>query len=129
MLSGFNDIFLGSDLVEYVYGQNGNDTINGGAGDDILFGEAGNDTLIGGAGADRIDGGAGIDTVDYSASLAAVTINILVGSGNIGGDAEGDTYQAATIENAIGTAFDDTIIGSNTANNLIGGDGNDLIIG
>ncbi len=66
------------------------------------------------------------DLVDYSASLSAVNVDLELGVG-IGGDAEGDVY--LSIENIIGSAFDDIITGNDDVNELFGGDGNDIITG
>ena len=46
-----------------VYGQGGDDRINGSADDDVIFGGDGNDVLLGNAGNDIIDGGAGNDNL------------------------------------------------------------------
>jgi len=72
-----------------------------------------NDTFIGSAGANIINGGAGFDTVDYSGSNQAVTIDLSSGTVT-GGDATGD--QLISIENIIGTQFDDTLIGNSSDN-------------
>jgi hypothetical protein len=112
ILSGFNDSFVGDANAQTIQAGAGNDSIDAGDGDDTLQGGAGNDTLIGGAGADSIDGGAGTDVVDYSASSAGISINLGTGTGNTGGDAQGDIFVGGTIENAIGSAGDDSIIGS-----------------
>ena len=47
--------------------------------------------------------------------------------GGSAGDAAGDNYDS--IENVIGTAFNDWIVGDTQANNLDGGAGNDYILG
>ncbi len=103
--------------------------INGSAAANQLFGLAGDDTLIGGGGADMMGGGGGVDTADYSGSGAGVTVNLnaVTGAGT-GGDAEGDTL--VSVENVIGSAFNDTLIGRDLfANTLSGGDGNDTLSG
>ena len=51
----------------------------------------------------------------------------LVGSGNWGGDAEGDTL--FSIENLSGSKYDDELYGNNQANLLWGNEGNDVING
>jgi Ca2+-binding RTX toxin-like protein len=49
--------------TDAVFGNSGNDTIDGGAGADSLVGNAGDDVITGGNGDDTIDGGAGNDTL------------------------------------------------------------------
>lgn len=48
-----NDTIVGSNVINLLYGFDGNDTIGGGKGDDTIYGNAGSDTLTGGAGSDR----------------------------------------------------------------------------
>jgi Ca2+-binding RTX toxin-like protein len=68
-----NDTFTSIENVtasahdDYVYGDSGNNVIDGGAGDDRLRGHNGNDTLIGGAGDDNLSGGSGADTFVFGA--------------------------------------------------------------
>jgi Ca2+-binding RTX toxin-like protein len=134
-----NDNLWGGDGNDIIQGGAGADEIDGGYGDDVLYGGDGNDQLYGGEdGADlqyggngndtfyfshypdTMDGGPGIDTVDYSASpglnLGAV-VNLKTGVG--GRDVEGDSY--ISIENVIGTDFNDEIWGNASANTLDGG--------
>ena len=72
-LGGGDDVFVGGDGADEVFGGGGNDDIRGGRGDDILHGGDGNDrlrgqggrdTLYGGDGVDRLQGGGGADTLD-----------------------------------------------------------------
>ena len=123
----------GSDLM---LGSAEEDTLDGQAGNDNLYGYGGDDTLIGGAGRDTLDGGAGTDTVSYADSQdtdnfgqpdgIGVTANLYTRKG-LGDDAEGDVL--VSIENLIGSAYDDTLIGSVGANTLQGGAGNDKLYG
>ncbi|MFI0843310.1 beta strand repeat-containing protein [Mesorhizobium sp. IMUNJ 23232] len=111
--------------ADRMIGSDGNDSIDGLAGDDIITGGFGNDTLTGGAGADSLDGGGGTDTVDYSASSAAVSVDLVAGTG-ASGDAQGDTVTG--FENAIGSAFNDSLTGTGTGT-LNGLAGNDILSG
>jgi Ca2+-binding RTX toxin-like protein len=106
-----------SNGIDFIFGLDGNDTI---------FGLGGNDIIDGGAGADTIDGGTGNDTATYASSNAAVAVNLATGLGN-GGFAQGDTL--VNVENVVGSAFNDALIGNAGANKLIGGDGNDNLTG
>lgn len=114
------------DHIQNLTGTAYNDTLIGNAEVNTLTGGAGNDILTGGAGADVLDGGDGTDTASYDTATAAVTASLGTPGNNLG-DAQGDTY--ASIENLIGSKFDDVLSG-NGANNIIsGGVGNDTLIG
>ena len=108
-------------------GTAGDDTLEGGTGADTLNGLAGNDTLIGGAGADALDGGTDTDTASYAGSSAAVTVSLVAGATNTGGDAEGDTL--SNIENLTGSAHWDVLNGDAGNNVLRGEAGNDRLRG
>lgn len=83
---------------------------------------AGNDwTLPDG---DVIDGGSGSDTLDYSDADGGIAIDF--SSGNVRG-AESDQF--SNIENAVGSSYDDTIMGDSGANILDGGQGDDVLTG
>ena len=103
------------DSVEY---------LTGSAHDDTLTGNAGNNVLEGGAGADTLDGGDGIDTASYAGSASRVDVRL---SGTVvnHGDATGDTL--TNIENLIGSAHNDILVGNGQANALTGMVGNDLL--
>ncbi|WP_436091784.1 beta strand repeat-containing protein, partial [Devosia sp. LjRoot16] len=63
------DTFNGSgNVVDIVYGHNGNDSLNGDVGSDALIGSAGTDTLNGGAGNDQMAGGNNNDTYVFASS-------------------------------------------------------------
>jgi Ca2+-binding RTX toxin-like protein len=93
----------------------------------MLRGNSFDDRLHGGAGADVLDGGSGIDIATYSDSVAGVTVSLVFGAANSGGDAAGDTLQQ--IENVQGSAFADSLTGSSLDNVLRGGAGADQLIG
>ena len=94
---------------------------------DNFVGDANANIFVGGAGADTMNGGAGADTADYSASASAVTVKIWAGTG-VGGDAQGDVL--SKIENLVGSAFNDRLIGLFNQNNIFnGGDGADYFDG
>jgi Ca2+-binding RTX toxin-like protein len=115
--SAFNDTLIGDGSANVLNGGDGDDVINGGAGDDLL---------IGGAGNDDITGGDGIDTVSYAAATAGINIDLhFTGSRQDGGDGLDQFH--GDIENLIGSAFDDVIVGNDAANVLVGGDGDDEI--
>ncbi|HYC47443.1 MAG TPA: type I secretion C-terminal target domain-containing protein [Burkholderiales bacterium] len=118
--SGFTGAILG---VENLTGGSGNDTLIGDGSFNILNGGDGNDTLWAGDGLagdfDTIDGGDGIDTLSAAGLAGGAFVDLFGGPG----------FDAiSNVENAIGSAFDDTLRGSFLANNLQGGDGNDTYI-
>ncbi len=147
---GTDDILIGDSAINALYGDGGNDTLHGGGGNDSLFGDkaffliasssgggstgtgsfdrgSGDDVLQGGAGDDSMDGGLGNDTADYSdASGSGVTVDLGVSiAQDVGGGLGSDTL--SSIENLIGSDFDDTLTGDGNANRFEGGLGNDAI--
>lgn len=94
---------------------------------DTLTGNAGNNVFKGGLGADKINGGAGTDTADYSDSSTAVGVSLATGATNTGGTAAGDVL--TSIENLLGSSYNDTLIGDANANALYGNTGNDALYG
>jgi Ca2+-binding RTX toxin-like protein len=93
---------------------------------DTLTGDSGDNVLEGGAGGDLIDGGLGSDSASYIGSAEAVTVDLGLGTAS-GGDAAGDTL--TSIENLIGSAFDDTLNGDTGDNRLEGSGGADVMDG
>jgi serralysin len=133
---GGDDTLTGGGGTDTIYGGVGNDDLNGGSSKDDLFGEDGDDTfrVTGGDFGDNVDGGNGTDLLDLSGwtngsiawmvDLAAGTYELLPNGFGVNGE-----YMAVSIENVIGSAFDDVITGSDVANMLNGGDGHDSING
>ena len=56
-----NDLLFGGDGKDMVAGDEGNDVLDGGTGHDELSGGSGNDTVLGQAGDDKVAGGGGTD--------------------------------------------------------------------
>jgi len=101
--------------IENIIGSNLDDTITGDGRDNVIEGGAGNDV---------IDGGAGLDTASYASASAGVTVSL--GSAGSLGIATGDGNDSlSSIENVIGSDFDDTLTGGAENNVLSGGLGND----
>ena len=98
-----------------LFGEDGDDTLDGGAGNDILYGGAGADVLI---------GGTGVDAANYATSASGVVFSV---AGGTGGDAAGDTYSG--IERFYGSGHNDQITGGASADFLNGLAGNDIING
>jgi Ca2+-binding RTX toxin-like protein len=117
----------GIDTLDQVDGISDDDnSVFGLGGNDTIFGLGGNDFLKGGGGGDSLDGGDGIDTASYADSAAGVTIN-LASDVAFGGDADGDDLNS--IENLMGSAYEDRLAGDDGANTLTGLDGNDTLKG
>jgi Ca2+-binding RTX toxin-like protein len=121
--SGGTDILID---IENVAGSNFNDTITGDSSANYFYGLGGDDI---------IDGGAGNDRVDYSYGIAGVNVNLNTGTAT---DGFGGTDTLTSIENVVGSAYNDVISGNALANYLwgeagvdylYGQDGNDVIYG
>lgn len=111
--------------VENVIGSKFNDILTGNAAANIISGGAGNDILVGSAGSDTMIGGDGIDTLDYSALASCVTVNL--GAGTATSHNKADKLES--LENVIGTKYNDTITGDAGANIVSAGDGKDRFVG
>jgi Ca2+-binding RTX toxin-like protein len=98
----------------------------GSANADTLTGDSYDNILEGGAGADALNGGDGSDTSSYAGSSAAVTVNLGAGTAS-GGDATGDTF--TSIENLVGSSFNDTLTGDAGDNFIEGAGGADAMAG
>ncbi|MDI1360362.1 MAG: calcium-binding protein, partial [Methylobacter sp.] len=97
-----NDVLFGEDGNDSLNGQEGNDTLMGGAGNDIIGGQQGDDVLIGGTGTDtyifnRGDGrdtvidtekdstlilGKGISASDINLRLGSLELDLDLGNGD-----------------------------------------------
>lgn len=119
-----SDILDGGTGNDNLSGGSDNDILNGGDGDDYLIGNSGDDLLNGGTGDDVINGGSGIDTVTYADWSKKVSVNLLtrVGSGD-------GVDELISIENVIGSDYNDNIVGNRLDNVLTGNDGNDRLVG
>ncbi|MCZ4322268.1 retention module-containing protein [Pseudomonas anguilliseptica] len=119
-----------------VDGLSGAHTLNGGNGNDILIGNDGNDTLnggnnndllVGGSGNDALNGGSGTDTAGYFDAISGVTVDLSIGAAQNTGGAGSDTLNS--IENLVGSRFDDVLTGTSSTNSLVGLEGDDILIG
>lgn len=124
-------------------GNSGNDTITGGSGNDTLFGSEDDDLLQGGGGNDTLDGGLGTDTIAESSDANFVLDSTSLTG--LGSDAFVSIEQAAltggvsanTIDVSLFTgsttvtagAGNDTVIGSDNADQIFGGSGDDDLSG
>jgi Ca2+-binding RTX toxin-like protein len=116
--SKFNDTLTGNGSGNY---------LKGGAGTDTLNGAGGADTLDGGAGKDVLNGGAGADWASYESAGSAVKASLAITAFQNTGGAGFDKF--SSMENLIGSRFNDHLTGSAGGNRLSGGAGDDTLIG
>jgi Ca2+-binding RTX toxin-like protein len=103
------DSLLGSTSSDYLVGYDGADTIDGGAG-----------------GADTIAGGTGLDTVSYASATQLARV-FLDGSEANTNAAKGDVFKS--VENILGSKFNDVLQGDARDNVIGGGAGFDHLRG
>jgi Ca2+-binding RTX toxin-like protein len=125
--NGGENGLIGGSGQDWLRSLDGADVLAAGDGDDSVWGGAGDDILEGGDGDDTIDGGAGIDTAVYLTAQGGVTVDLAFPE-------DQNTYGAGTdtlisIENLLGSTFDDVLSGSGGENVIDGGDGADVITG
>ncbi|MFW0754350.1 retention module-containing protein [Pseudomonas sp. H11T01] len=122
-----DDVLVAGSGDNILNGGDGNDVLTAGSGNNTLHGGAGNDLLFSGPGNDLLDGGTGNDTASYAHATAGVTVdlNVLGAQNTIGAG----TDTLTSIENLIGSNYNDTLTGDNNANIINGGLGNDVLNG
>jgi hypothetical protein len=94
-----------------IYGEDGDDTLNGGSTFDQLLGGPGSDTLIGGSGADRFYGGPDDDTLDARDGQkdeiidcdSGGTVNEGTADGVLADDNAEDTFHCETVDRSQGS--------------------------
>jgi serralysin len=143
---GGNDIFLGSGNDIYIHSGHARygsayDIVSGGDGNDLFrvltaasvyYGDSGNDTFFSAGFRNAFHGGTGIDTINYSLQDSSSQRGRGVYVDLDRGFAETATgrYETLTsIENATGTGYADTLIGTRGSNILRGGNGTDQLEG
>ena len=139
---GGNDTLRGDAGKDTLHGDAGHDFVDGGDGDDIIEGGDGNDVVVGGSGDDQValgagndtavaeagdgndtyGGGDGTDTYDASSTNADAEIDLTAGTAS-SADTGNDTLEH--FENVNSGAGDDTITGTDEANVVNAGGGND----
>ena len=133
------DYIRGTSDADIIFGMSGNDRILSFGGDDVINPGSGIDTVFAGDGDDKIyisalsqniDGGDGNDTVAIEASLANLELFIDLDQGVVRASNQNNQLTATlvSIENILSISNKDTQVnGSPASNNIITGDGNDLI--
>ena len=131
-----SDLLSGNDLANSIFGGSGNDALSGGGGNDSLYGQQGNDTYIFAAASSLENDfvlelpNQGTDTLDFSALSIGVSLGLNTNS--IQAAHTNRTVQLnqnATFENVIGGSGNDTLIGNSLANILVGNNGSDSMLG
>jgi Ca2+-binding RTX toxin-like protein len=147
-----NDTLLGGAQVDTLNGGDDADTLNGGTGNDNVNGDGGDDTFVYafGDGADNMNGGAGTDTLNISGTDGANTLDVVYNGSLV--SVEGGTVASIERVNANLRLGVDTLTYAGTAaafaltvnlstgaatgftsitgvENVIGGSGNDTLIG
>jgi len=137
----------GSNSGDELEGDKKDNILRGLAGDDRIYGQAGNDVLIGGLGADYLNGAyeddekleiydeknleiydeknplrsltnnltGGGNTASYAEARSGITVNLKTGFGSRG-EATGD--QLKNIQNLLGSAYGDVLIGDDKGNDI-----------
>jgi len=135
------ELLVGNSLANRLEGGAGSDTLEGGGGDDTLMGGPGDDVYRfnadSSAGRDTIVEVAapagGVDTLDFSPTLSSsssLTVNLSAGSEQrISDNLHLTLTTCDSIENVIGGAGNDRLLGNGQDNRLAGGPGNDELDG
>ena len=130
---GGNDFIVAGASTNFVYGGDGDDTIDGSYDSYpfqvTFYGEAGNDTLIGGYGPERLEGGIGNDTYRVFDSRVSVIENFNAGLDEVQTTLASYTL-GAELENLTGLASSGQALnGNGLANVITGGAGGDVLSG
>lgn len=121
--------FEGSRSADTITGNATSEAFDGERGNDSISSGLGNDVLVGGAGADTLDGGAGIDTANYAAAEQGVSVSLADGTGQSREQGVLATDRLLNIENVLGSAHNDRLVGSQASNLLNGLGGIDTLTG
>jgi Ca2+-binding RTX toxin-like protein len=114
---------LGTAYADRIQGDDGANAIDAGKDIDEVYGGAGDDSLFGGSDRSRdfLAGGDGSDTADYTGAARRVVSDLQAGfSEGTGNDV------LLTIENLLGSLYDDDLRGDADANRIDGNDGDDV---
>lgn len=114
--------------IENLIGGRGDDYFGGNSANNTFWGNGGHDYFLASCGSDTYYGGAGYDTVDFSSVGTGIELKVS-SMGAISVWAGPQVYdKLVSIENIIGTRFDD-ILRTGASNDYIrGGEGHDILI-
>ncbi|PUE10949.1 hypothetical protein B9Z51_00980 [Limnohabitans sp. T6-5] len=132
-------------VASLIVGGSGNDLLVGTSGDDTIYGMSGSDKIMPGAGNDLVDGGEHTqhNMVRYTDATSGVVINLITGLASDGqggqdvlrniqeveGSDFGDVMTLNRWNFAMGNGGDDTVVSGNGYAVMIGGTGNDVLMG
>lgn len=120
------DVIAALEGNDTIVGRGGRDVICDGAGHDSIDAGSGNDVLLQGEGYDVVEGGNGSDLVSYIEHEFRVVVNLGDKRGEVYGDSPDELYE---IESAVGTVWDDILVGDDGPNVLVGRGGADDLFG
>lgn len=115
---------VGTPWADQIHGDDAGNRVDAGKDIDEVDGRNGDDVLFGGSDRSRdfLAGGEGSDTVDYSGASRRVVSDLQAGfSEGTGNDV------LLTIENIIGSLYDDDLRGDTGINRIDGNDGDDVV--
>ncbi len=132
-----DDVLNGGVGNDVIFGGEGADQLDGGAANDVLVGGADNDVLAGGVGTNEMIGGTGDDTYVYTGpgsivefqnegtDLIRTSLSLVTLPSNV----ENLTYEGTGQFIGVGNDLDNVIVGSTALDTLIGFGGNDMLMG
>ena len=131
--AGDDKVTDSTSINTYIFGDVGNDTLQGGSGNDTLTGAGGKNLLMGGDGDDRLNGSGGHDVEFGEGGNDRLYGNggddSLDGGGNVdrlfGGDGNDVLVGGSGNDKLMGEAGNDTLSGGKGSDLLDGGDGTD----
>jgi RTX calcium-binding nonapeptide repeat (4 copies)/Peptidase_C39 like family len=134
-----NDLFTNdTGIASSAWGGAGDDFLTGGTGNDLLAGNTGDDTLEGRAGNDSLAGGSGDDTYVFAPSPTGLGADLITEAANADTDtldfsalAEGVTVRLGwtTPQAVIGPYLKLTLSSGLGIEDVLGGAGNDWVVG
>ena len=121
--SHHDDLLLGDEYSNLLRGSEGSDEVH-------AFGsslDGASDIIQSGIGNDVIDGGEGSDTLSYNLSPFAVEADLSTGTAMASGGFGSDQF--TSIDQLIGSKYDDSLTGDAEANVIVGNRGDDVMDG
>ena len=117
-----NDIIIAGDGDDTLYGDAGNDRLEGGYGNDVLLGGDGDDIIQDQGGDDNLQGGAGNDVIQ-AGNMSTLAIGNLI----LGGDGQDFVITTEDVSTTFGGLGNDFILGAKTNLPPTGNEGDDWI--